>query len=71
MNEALATVSLLERVDFVADYGAVLSSSLASIQNKGPFNVHPPPVPMTAYFNLLLNALVLYRQNVTMNSNER
>lgn len=62
MNQALSSVNVLERVDFVADYGAVLSSTLAMVNNKGPFNVHPPALPRTAYLNVLLNSLVLARQ---------
>jgi hypothetical protein len=63
MNEALAAIQLAEeKVDFVTDYGAVLSSSLASVHNKGPYDVHPPDRPRTAYVNLLLNALVQARK---------
>lgn len=58
MNEAMAAVKMTEKVDFVTDYGAVLSSSLASVNNKGPFKLHPPDLPRTSYLNLLLNTLV-------------
>lgn len=68
MNEALAAIQLTEKVDFVTDYGAVLSSSLTSINNKGPFDYHPPALPRTAYVNLLLNALVQARKAYVQDS---
>jgi hypothetical protein len=59
MNEAImAALKMSETVDFVTDYGAVLASTLASVNNKGPFTLHPPALPRTSYLNLLLNALV-------------
>jgi len=44
------------KVDFVADYGAILESAL--ITKSGPFPAHPPALPRTAYLNLLLNAIL-------------
>lgn len=58
MNHALQALGIAKRVDFVVDYGAVLSSSLATIQHKGYYPVHPPALPRTTYLNHLLNALV-------------
>ena len=43
-------------LDFVADYGAILSSELT--KKSGPFPAHPPALPRTAYLNLLLNAIL-------------
>lgn len=42
-------------IDFVADYGAVLASSLTF---KELFSIHPPALPRTAYLNILLNIII-------------
>jgi len=65
MNAAVMALQMNERVDFVADYGAVLASTLASINNGGPFNLHPPAIPRTAYLNMLLNSIVAAIQSVS------
>lgn len=65
MNAAVMALNMNERVDFVADYGAVLSSTLASINNGGPFNLHPPEIPRTAYLNMLLNSIVAAKHSVS------
>jgi hypothetical protein len=58
MNAAIIALGDKMKVDFFTDYGAVLSSALASVKNAGPFEMHPPDEPQTGYVNIMLNALV-------------
>lgn len=55
-----------DRVDFVVDYGAILSSELT--RKSGPFPAHPPALPRTAYLNLLLNAILATMPSIARNS---
>jgi hypothetical protein len=62
MNHAMQVAH--PEVDFVVDYGAVLSSSLARLHGSPEqpyFDHHPPVVAQAAYLNLMLNAVLAVR----------